>query len=307
MRKETFFEKIKEKVSEYYEGRAVVSVHDVMKNNGSQKHGICVTRSESNCGPTIYMDDMYDSFKEGRSVNEIVEDIISIFEEHAVNEQVDLSFFRVFDQVRPNICFKLISGERNAELLKDIPNRRMSDLAIVYYVSLEFLGVDGSILIRNEHIDMWKTTEEDLYEAAIDNTPEKMGSSFMPMAAILESMMPDGFEDEGVRNCGLYVATNEKKIYGASVILYPGFLKEAAAFFGDSFYILPSSVHEVILLKDNHEANVSEIGDIVKSVNSSCVSDEDYLSDSVYYYDTSDPSSENNVKKVEYAGSTMLL
>ena len=307
MNKELFFEKIREYVSNYYEGRAKVSVHDVRKNNGTIRHGLCVTLSDSNCGPTVYLDEAYDKYNEGECIEDIAEALVETFDTYAVSSEVDLSFFGDFDKVREAVCFKLISSEKNAELLKEIPNRKFSDLSVVYYVSLDFMSISGSIMIKNEHIDMWDVTEEDLYEAAMDNTPRKLTASFIPMEEMLSSMMQGAGADLLPRNSGIYVATNDKKIFGSSVILYPGFLKEVHEYIGENYYILPSSIHELIIMKESVMKDEAAMGGIVRSVNDSCVSMEDYLSDSVYYYDLSDDTGENNVKKVEYASGAMLL
>ncbi len=307
MNKERFFNEIIEKVSDYYGEEATVSAHDVMKNNGLKKHGLCVTMGNSNCGPTIYLDEAYEEYNNGKSIEVLTDEIIKTFEEHTVKNKVDLGFFREFDRVRPNVCFKLISSKRNEELLEGVPYRMTADLAVVYFVSLRFMDIDGSILIRKEHMDLWEVSEEDLFEAALDNTPREFPVSLMPMGELLGNMMSDDEEVDMINDTGLYVVTNEKKINGAAVILYPGFLKEAGEFFGGGFYVLPSSVHELILIKESQSLAVSAMADIVKSVNRSCVSEEDFLSDSVYYYNPGDLGCENSVKKVEYASEAMLL
>ncbi len=307
MNKDLFFEKIRENVNEYYKGIAIVSAHDVKKNNGTIKHGLCVTHLESNCGPTIYMDEMYEEYENGKSIEDIIDDIINIFEEHSVRNKIDLSFFKDFNKVYGKICYRLISTERNKELLTDVPYRIKADLAVVYFVSLEFMGIEGSILIRNEHMDMWGAEEEDLFEAALYNMPGMYPASFEPMENIIKSMLQCDEEEGNVFGKGLYVASNSKKIYGASVILYPDFLREVYDYIGGGFFILPSSIHEVIIMKDTHESEVAALTDIVRSVNSTCVSSEDFLSDSVYYYDGAVGGGENNVKKVEYRSGAMVL
>ena len=53
---------------------------------------------------------------------------------------------------------------------------------------------------------------------------------------------------------------------------------------GEEFYVLPSSIHEVILLPVSYSGNPAELEALVKEVNETCVTPEDYLSGHVYRY-----------------------
>ncbi len=141
MKKELFFEEIRKWVTEYYGEKAKVSLHEVSKNNNSKKHGLCVTYSTSNCGPTVYLEAFYEEYERGKTMTEVFEEILSIIDGHAVHEKVDLSFFCDFENVRPNICFRLISATKNKEMLEEMPHRLISDLAVVYFVSLSDRGI----------------------------------------------------------------------------------------------------------------------------------------------------------------------
>ena len=74
--------------------------------------------------------------------------------------------------------------------------------------------------------------------------------------------------------------------YGASALFYPEFLEQVAKRFRGKFFILPSSIHELILVPDYGE-DVKGLKEIVSDVNdnSDAVTEEDFLSNSVYHYD----------------------
>ncbi len=302
MKRELFYEEIRKRVTEYYGENAKVSLHVVSKNNNSKKHGLCVTYSTSNCGPTVYLEDFYDEYEKGRSLASVVKDILEIIEEHAVHEKVDVSFFSDFERVRPYICFRVISATRNMDMLGDMPHRLMSDLAVVYFVSLSDMGIEGTIAVKQQHADLWGVSEEDLYEAALDNTPRRYPADCMPITKFLNDMIPIG-EDE-IQDVGIIVATNTKRFHGAGIILYPGFLREVYEKLRCGLYIIPSSVHEIIIIPEYMVDDPECIMRMVREVNETCVSPEEYLADGVYYYDG---SSENCVKKVELGNGAMLL
>ncbi len=311
MEKELFFEKIKDKVDAHFGDRAEVKRNSVVKNNGLKKEGLLVRVEESNCAPTIYMDEYYDEFVEGKLFDDIVDEICDMFEKYIVPENVDISFFQNIEEVRSLICYRLVSGEKNEEELSNMPHRYLNNLAVTYFVALEKFGIEGTIGINNAHAEFWGVTEEDLYEMAMDNTPRLFPAEVVPISKMMDSILngmsaeENDLYDEVIDNpSGLYVASNDKKLKGASVILYPGLLREVYESLGGAFYIIPSSIHEVIFLKDIGVMDKDEIEHIIRSVNTTCIREEDYLSDNVYYYDG---DGENNVKMLEEGSRAMVL
>jgi hypothetical protein len=320
MKKEVFFERVLERVSAYYGENADVSAREICKNNGLKKYGISVRKSGSNCAPTVYLDDIYRDYMGEESVCEVADSIIEILDSHMVDGIVDASFFMDLEKSLSKICFRLISVEKNAERLLELPHRVIGDIAVVYVMALEFGEESGSIFITNDHADMWGVSEEDLYEAAMDNTPRLFPASCRSifdfcsdvagipvddMRQEPECEFDDEIEsvDDKLPPYGLIVVTNTKMIYGSAAILYPGLLKDMSEKYNCNFYIIPSSVHEVILIPEKFVDRVENIQGMVREVNSSCVPQEDFLSNSVYYYDR---EGENNVKKVEQASVAML-
>ncbi|WP_029322219.1 DUF5688 family protein [Butyrivibrio sp. AE3004] len=304
MEKELFYNEVVKKVEAYYGDSAIVTTHEIVKNNGLVKRGLCVKNTKSNCAPTLYLDDFYVKYKEGRDFNDISEEVIETFDKYIVNRQVDMSFFKDYGSISDKICFKIVNKERNEEKLKNVPHRLVEDLAVIYFVALNAMGIDGSVQIRNEFLELWDATEEDLFEAALDNTPRIFPANIIPMGDFLSAKSGDDIFRDVFSSNNLLIATNDKYLGGASVMLYPGLLKEVGDKFGANFYILPSSVHELILLSETFEGNEADnLIEMVKCVNSTCVPSEDVLADSLYYFDR---SGENNVKKVEQVKDTML-
>ena len=93
---------------------------------------------------------------------------------------------------------------------------------------------------------------------------------------------PSGSGDTDI----LYVASVQGMNHGAGVLAYPGFLDVAAQKFGGDFFIIPSSVHEVLLMKDEGGITAKEMQDIISSVNQNEVAPEERLSDHAYRYDS---------------------
>ncbi|MBQ7925064.1 MAG: hypothetical protein IJ335_02090, partial [Lachnospiraceae bacterium] len=73
-----------------------------------------------------------------------------------------------------------------------------------------------------------------------------------------------------------------------TVMLYPDFWDKLGMAWKGKFYILPSSVHEVILLKDDGEESPSKLQEMVREINQCEVDPTEVLSDSIYHYDIAD-------------------
>lgn len=103
------------------------------------------------------------------------------------------------------------------------------------------------------------------------------------MEKIADFIKMEGMEAEDPRL--LYVAGCSSDYCGASVILYDGFLKFIAERLGKNFYILPSSIHECIVVPKESKIEKEMLLDMVVEVNCFEVSRQDKLTDGVYYYD----------------------
>lgn len=282
----TFEDGLKLKLQERYPESSVV-FQNVQKNNGVMLRAITIVNPGSNISPTIYLNDFKKQYEETHDIDEICNKISELNEKHE-GVEFDVDSVLNFSKVKTRICAKLISRERNRNLLKTVPYHEFLDLAVVYFVSVKEMEF-ASILIHDNLLEKWGVTEEELYSCAMQNTPLLFPENILPMSEVLKDMlsveaMPE--EAFAVIEDTIYVATNQSKIFGAAVLLYPRFLEHEAEALGRNFYIIPSSVHEVLIIPaEKIEQDADELLEMVKEVNTTQVSDEEVLSDNVYYYD----------------------
>ena len=125
---------------------------------------------------------------------------------------------------------------------------------------------------------------------------EKMPVKFRSIQEILIEMLNQkGIETDDIQNemtkmqdeIPMYVLSNEQNYFGASVLYYPGALKEISKRFQSDLIILPSSIHEVIVLPVNGKEQFDEMNEMIKEINKDQVADEEVLSDHLYYYNRS--------------------
>ena len=266
-----------------------VAIQEIIKNNDTHMDGLTILSKQLNISPTIYLNYYYKQYEHGKSLEAIYDDILKTYEENKPQGNIDISFFTNYDQVKNNIIFKLVNYERNKELLKEIPHYRYLDLAIIFncLVSSDKTGC-ATILIHNQHLAYWHITKDDLYSLAQENTPRLLSYELRNMTDVLKEILMQEVThivDEKIDDLlPMYVLSNRNKLNGSSCILYSGLLRRFAKMMHSDLYILPSSVHEVLLIPSNLSNSIEELTDMVREVNITQLNNEEILSDHVYYY-----------------------
>ena len=278
-----------------------IMVHKVTKNNNRVLTGISIRSKEVNLAPTIYMDGYYNDYKKGRPMVEILAEVERAYNTYKAEQDFDVSSITDFNHVQDKICYKLVNRDKNKELLADAPYLPFCDLAVIFYVvvSEDSVGT-GTVTIHNNLMEMWGNPDiKELYRIAKNNTQRRYKGRVSNMMEIMgeiishsaDNVDPDVvdafFEMDSVYEDNMmpmFVATNNKKVNGAGVILYDGLLRTFAEKIGGDFYILPSSVHEVIFVPANGDMDARYLIQMVKEVNATEVSPDEVLSDNVYMY-----------------------
>lgn len=316
---EEFISYVREKLANILGENGCVSVRKVLKNNDIELDALTVLNEKSNVSPTIYLNSYFDEYVEGRDKDEIVSEIYELYEEHKNSLNFDVDIFKSFSSIKKKIAYKLINYESNSKLLQDVPHIKMLDLAIVFYCMLDndYLG-SATALIHNIHMEMWNTTVDELYEAAQVNTPVILEYDLREMSEVIRSILVDDIQQtlfenddrydvntnlpspevvaegliknitESEDNLDMYVLTNKLKTNGAACMLYEGVLRNFAEKIDRDLFILPSSVHEVIIVPQLDRINKDDLSTMVEEVNNEELDDIDILSDHVYFYSRED-------------------
>lgn len=268
-----------------------ITLQEVTKNNGLKKTGLMAKKEGISTYPTVYVDDYYDPEMKELEIEYLAMKLSQMLLKHIPKEDIDVGDFLDFEIAQERIVYKLVNAELNKKELLDIPHRRFHNLAVVYYylmdseTSLNNVNVgNATIMIKSSHLKLWNKTEEDIFKVAKENTPRLLP----PLVESLSNMILEMTDIEVDYENTIFVATNDRKSFGAGTILYDGVLKELADRIGKNIYILPSSVHETILLKEDDEhmpSDVKELLSMVSTVNKNEVDPMEVLADSIYYYD----------------------
>lgn len=290
--KEQFVEDVRDRL--YEQGAEVdLSVHTVNKLNESYE-AITVTPEGSNIGVNIGIDKFYDAIENGKPYDEVVDKAVEVINNGiSQRPEFDIASLSDYSQMKEKLAMEVVSAEANKDMLETVPHQNIEDMAVVYRFVLSS-DDDGraSILVTNQLLESMGVTPEQLHADAMENAPQIKPVEIKGMSEVMAEMMgveqaelmgifPVAPEDEQ-----MYVATVPDKVHGAGVLAYQDFMDKAAEKAGGDFFILPSSIHEILIVPDNGKMNLKDLETMVKEVNATQVSPADKLTDSVYHYDS---------------------
>lgn len=264
-----------------------VELKEVRKNNDVILNGLTIQRKDHNVAPTIYLEYFWRAYEEGATFSEVIDRLMTVYGQDGPACSVDMEFFRDFEKVRDRICYRLIGMEENRILLEDVPHVEFLDLAVCFFYAYSgsVLG-EGSILVHNSHMNAWGASVAELMSLAKENTPRLFPSQCSTMEEVLEEIVGERKrETTFAREVPMKVLTNNRRQNGAVCMIYQGILEQIAEEMEASLYILPSSIHEVILLAVDERADPRELKEMILQVNSTQVALEEVLSNSLYKYD----------------------
>lgn len=261
-------------------------VTDVNKNNGTILHGISILKDGEIGGPTIFVDNLYETFNGTREefeemVHDILDDVRSCLETD--NEELYKNVCE-YDRAKEHLKVALCNYEANKDILSDRPHERILDLAIIAFVSNNEvpLGRPGFIYVSNRLLKIWGVSEEEMFEIALENT---MKEAFCCKLSDLLAQQDDFQLPPGVE-IPMYILTTSYRSHGASMLLNGTLLNQIAEELNSNLFIYPSSINEVLVLPDEGtKKQRSRQRKTVEEVNKSNVLPEERLSNSVYYFD----------------------
>lgn len=293
-----FLENIKDMMTERLQRKSRdkfnLSINKISKNNGVVLDALSIHKDGCVISPNIYVSMYYDQYLQGEPLISIVDELLERYEKADKEGAFAVKDIMDFEEIKNDIIVRLVNYERNEETLEKCPYMKYLDLAITfrYMVKMDDKGL-ASALISNQEFEKWNVRIEELYELALDNTkrmmPEKIDSLLSVISKTLINDMNDEFEKEmferDAENVNLYVLTNKQQVNGATCLLYNSAIATFADKLEKDVFILPSSLHEVMLLPDDGLCDVQFLKGMVQEANSTTVGVMDYLSDNVYCYD----------------------
>lgn len=255
--------------------------------------GLSIRHDDSMMAPVFYLEKPYQSFLEGKPLHQISQELVLVYRGQEI-PSLDHADLMDYKKVKDKVRVRLVSKENNKAYYKQGPYRIRPMGAEVLYVELERKGEKSlHIHVTNAIAEQWKVPKTELFDTALENTQRSNKVKFCSIDEIIHEMLA-GENAEVQEVTPMHVLSNERGEYGATVVLYPDVLGQVRKQLGDDYYILPSSLHELIILpKKDCNMDVKELKSMVRDINQRKVMPEEVLGNEVYEF----RSNINKVKK----------
>lgn len=258
------------------------------KNNNTKRYGLVLQQDREKVTPTIFLQPFYENYvRDKTSIEDVAHHIAGILEQVTGQARQYQALSFQFTDCRDRIVYRLISKTMNEDLCEQIPYIPFLDLMISFCIVIGYSesGVE-TMRITNDQMQQWNVSTAELYRLAEKNTPRIFPARVEPLYDVLQKYLdiPDGQEPDDELILPMILIGNEAGVYGASVLLYPGLVEELAEEQGSDLFILPSSVHEFIVIPGADKNSLGELSAIVQDINAKYVCREEILSDRAYLY-----------------------
>ncbi len=286
-----FKDNIRENIRDYLGPQyqdATVEIRTQVKNNDITLDGLAITRPDSigKPVPQLYLNDFY---KEASAFGHSMEDVLEkIANAHMSHDNLNLDMTRITDysKAKDKIVPRLVNEDMNVEYLGDKPHQYVADLAVMYSIKL---NNEMSVPVTDSLMKSWGITHEELHNTAVENLNTAVEPMFRGITGVLidiGSELSDGMKEE-LRNSPdfMYVlGSGIGETYGAAQLLNSDIMDKVCDMFPDGFYIIPSSIHEALIVPHSQIA-VESLEAMIRDVNATQLAPNEILSDHAYEYD----------------------
>ncbi len=295
----------------HYKGMSDVEIDSRLIDKVNETYdALTVKHAGSDVGVNINITDAYDAYiTQDAPIKEIAAEAATKTAaalENAPNISGSIDDFKNYDVMKNKLVMEIVSADKNEEFLETVPHKDIEDLSVIYRFDVgDVVGTGASIVVTNQMIENYGITAEQLHEDAVKNAPEIRPIVIQGMAEVLAKSM--GVEDLEMMGLNIppeqeqmFVASVPGNVHGAGVIAYEDFMDKASERVGNqSFFILPSSIHELLIVPDNGMMDLHSLEQMVREVNATTVDPSEKLTDNVYHYDAKDKIFELGGKFVE--------
>lgn len=265
-----------------------VGFESIHKLQNESYVGLIIRPLNQNVSICLNLDLFYEQHRQGLEYTTIYSNAYEkVMDFIDSNMQLNEDYYSNYTYVKKHLFVEVVEMERNKEMLLNVPYTILENLAIVYRIDVDVKNSDSSemasILITNDLLRRLGVSIEQLHFDAIENSsiirPLKVECLGHFITNVLGS---NPYEND---NSNTYIISNSQMSKGASALFYKGVLEKLANLVNGNYYILPSSVHEVLIVKDNGKFNIDDLRNMVTSINNDFVEPTDVLSNQVYYFD----------------------
>ena len=255
---------------------------------GGTREAISCKFPSKNYAVILYPDDYQRLLDSGESMQDIGRYLSSQIEQRMTALPATPT---TADDFKKGLYIQVVNADVNRELLKDLPHDSWEDMAAVVRYQIPDGENEISFLVTKNNMQQYQMSQGEVMEAAYKNTAAQEFCLHKPEDIMREIMQEQNIPEEAIdlylsdTDSHLYVLTNKEQINGANALVCPEVLQNIYKEFGEPYYVLPSSTHELILAKDSSGLTQDELRQMVQQVNVSSVTPDVLLSYNLFHYD----------------------
>lgn len=258
-----------------------VQLLEVVKNNDITLQALGFEKAEINIIPVMYLNPCYEMYCTV-GLERVVEHIIGMYQLHQPKKNFDINLLFDRNEFCSRLRIRLVHYEKNKEQLEEVPYIQFLDLAITFCLCFDMQEREvGTVYITKKHMEQMNMSIEELYTIAVKNM--ETDYQFMLLSEFIEQSMGVDVEDMEKE---LYILTASSGVCGASLMLHKDILKRFMEEKNmERMVILPSSIHEVIVMSYDSDVDILGLNDIVQDVNRTALDKTEVLSNHAYLFD----------------------
>lgn len=290
MKQQEFYEQIKQVVKELLGETYSIGFFQIQKVGMEQQDALFIRKQTQPIFPVIYLQEYYRQWEQGKEIETLAKDLVIEYTQKSSSQTIAADDFKVLNQqeaVKSKVFFCCVSKE---QVPSNIPHREMLDLAIFYGIFLKCQKeMITFVTITKDMMECYHVTEEELFQLAMENTPNLFPESVRTLREMLTSILSPMEQTSSFHNnkskYEMLILSNTANFYGFSAVFYPNVLEQLAEERKENLIVIPSSIHEAIVLADLKEVTVQELNETIVTVNETQLKEQERLSNQAYYYD----------------------
>ena len=273
---EKFIEQLQSLLGDSY----LLKKEEAVGYNDTRKEVLLMEKKGSCCMPRFDLRAYYEMHMEGMEIEELAKKAAYAIHAEDIPSEADIKALLDPEQVRNRLIIRLLNRKTNESILNEMPHLPFLDLAITFHLLVEEKK-DGTKSVRVTN-KLWEEYIGDsvlqMYRQALLNTERLFPARMVQMEKLLQ------LSELGV-NSGLFIVSNPHGIYGAAVLLYERLQEKIGQLLGENYYVIPSSVHEVLVIRESDVPDIDMLKSTILEVNRTQVGEEDILSNQLYRFD----------------------
>lgn len=291
-----------------------VEIMEVLKNNNIKLQGVYLPGTKSYTSvPLLYLESYYQELEDGKKLEDVWQ---KIAQDYQKCQEAEISIDGIssrewdYETIKKSLTVYVRNAQENTDFLASCPHEIREDLALVYEFHVLVDGEKaGSAIINYDRLRWLGVSEEQLKQDAWENMKQSNPPCFLDLQDMLAKMYSDELGDvkagsleylEDVDpNAMMYVLTNSNQVNGAVYMCDEEVMSLIAEKLGSDLIVIPSSIHETIILKETENVSVTELNAMVEAVNEEAVTPQEKLGNSVYRFDREAQRLEKAVEQAE--------